>query len=343
MSESPVFWLLLGAKAGDNAQVTELAARLPVKAVAKQLTFNFLHQLPNFMLRASTASLSNETRKLFQPPWPDGVIAAGKRSVPAARWIKQQSGGRTKLIHIGRPRAPLAAFDLVVTTPQYGLPRDANVLELGLPLTAKRTVAPDQIAKWRDEWALLPRPLFCVAIGAAKFPIRLGLEEAETIAQKLNSVVAATGGSVVVLASPRSEAKVMQALARQIKVPNRVYATFQRVDNPYVAALQICDRFVVTSDSASMIADGIRAGKPVEVIRLPVSSARVAWSARRGLGAFLSRTGLMQPPRTMARVVDNLLTAGVVGELGGRPAALSCQAEDSELIDRVMQLVNARL
>ena len=159
MAEGPDVWLLLGAKAGDNAQVTELAARLPVKTDAKQLTFNALHIVPNLLLGVSTVSITDQSRNLLQQPWPDAVIAAGKRSVPIARWIKQQSGGRTKLIHIGRPRAPLDAFDLVVTTPQYGLPRDANVLELGLPLTAKRAAAPEQIAKWRDEWALLPRPL----------------------------------------------------------------------------------------------------------------------------------------------------------------------------------------
>ena len=40
----------------------------------------------------------------------------------------------TRLVQIGRPRADLDGFDLVVTTPQYRLPERPNVLHLALPL-----------------------------------------------------------------------------------------------------------------------------------------------------------------------------------------------------------------
>ena len=61
-------------------------------------------------------------------PWPDLVLLAHQSNENVARWIRRQSGGRTRLVLLGRPWAPAEAFDLVVTTPQYDLPEAANVL-----------------------------------------------------------------------------------------------------------------------------------------------------------------------------------------------------------------------
>src|SRR6185369_5995781 len=94
-------WLLLGDKAGDNAQLRVLAAGLNVPVVEKPLTFNRLYRIPNVLLGATLSSVA-AGRDELQSPWPDLILASGRRSVPVARWIKQQSSGRTKLVHLGR-------------------------------------------------------------------------------------------------------------------------------------------------------------------------------------------------------------------------------------------------
>ena len=43
------------------------------------------------------------------PPWPDVLIASGRRSAPVARWIRRQSGGRTRLVQLGRPGGAVRA------------------------------------------------------------------------------------------------------------------------------------------------------------------------------------------------------------------------------------------
>lgn len=341
MANKPVVWQLFGAKAGDNAQVAQVARLVSdAEVVTRQLQFNRLHSLSNLVLCASLLSLAETARGQLVPPWPDMVIAAGKRSVPAARWIKAQSKGHTKLVHIGRPRAPLSAFDLVLTTPQYGLPADENVLELPLPLSPALQAVNDQ--RWRDDWAKLPRPLFAVALGAAKFPIRFGLPEAEELAGQLNHVVGESGGSAIILASPRSDGTVAQRVVEKLAVPHRAYVPFRREDNPYAAAISASDTVVVTSDSASMVADGLSAGKPVLLFRLPVSSARVAWSGKQGLGATLSRSGLLQPPRAMSRLTDQLLHRGFVGELGGRQPSAELENGQLQVKKRLADLLRTR-
>ena len=47
-----LIWVLQTARAGDNAQVLEIAHRLGGNTVVKKLAFNALHNLPNWMLGA---------------------------------------------------------------------------------------------------------------------------------------------------------------------------------------------------------------------------------------------------------------------------------------------------
>src|SRR5262245_38399921 len=115
-------WVLLGRKTGDNEQCLAVAEALGVPFETKRLAFNALYRAWNLLLGRSRASLDRTASDRLEPPWPALVIAAGRRCVPVARWIQRKSGRRTRLVQIGRPRAPLDWFDLVIATPQYGLP-----------------------------------------------------------------------------------------------------------------------------------------------------------------------------------------------------------------------------
>lgn len=101
-----VIWVLQGIHPGDNAQARALASRIDGEVICKDLKFNRLYRLPNLVLGASTFSLNAISRQGLLPPWPDLVIATGKRSVPAARWIKRQARGANKDCSIGSPLCP---------------------------------------------------------------------------------------------------------------------------------------------------------------------------------------------------------------------------------------------
>jgi mitochondrial fission protein ELM1 len=178
-------WVLQGAHAGDNAQARALAHLLGADFALKQLVFTPFRHVPNVFLRSNLASIDRAKSASLEPPFPDLVIAVGRRSVPAALWIKKQSGGRTKLVHIGRPRAPAAWFDLLITTPQYGLPGGPNVIEMPLPLTSERPVSAEEISAWEKRFADLPRPWTGVLVGGSRFPIRQRLHARGSFCSKL--------------------------------------------------------------------------------------------------------------------------------------------------------------
>ena len=92
------------------------------------------------------------------------VIGIGRRSVAVARWIKAMSGGRTKIVRLGNPRADPALFDLVITTAQYPVARAANVLVL--PTAMGRYAEPPKPTDEEANWlASLPRPHLLLSLG----------------------------------------------------------------------------------------------------------------------------------------------------------------------------------
>lgn len=317
--ERPRVWLLEGARRGDNDQIATLAQLCGFTAEHKPLTFSSLHHAPGWLLGASLAALTPEARSRIAAPWPDLVISAGRRTAPVAQFIKRASGGRSKLVVIGRPRMALSGFDLVLTTPQYGLPDGPNVLELSLPFALPKRPDADEVRRWTGRWAASPRPLIGVAVGAAKYPQRFGMPEMADLARLLQDLVAGTGGTLIVMASPRTEAKAFAALRNRLGVHHFAYGWEPR-ETPYQAALALCDRWVVTSDSLSMVSEALATGRPVSIFRLPVAGLAPRWTAKRGFAGWLAERGLLSPPRDTTAAIDRLIDGGYAGALGSSAA-----------------------
>jgi hypothetical protein len=142
---SPRIWVLLGPRTGDNNQALALAEALGLPFETRTLGYNPLQSL-SVWLGATVATLDRASRQHLQPPWPDLVIAIGRRSVPVARWIRKQNLGRTKLVRIGHPRIDPKLFDLVITTRQYPVPPGANVPATYAAAVVTATDQPDESA-----------------------------------------------------------------------------------------------------------------------------------------------------------------------------------------------------
>jgi uncharacterized protein len=329
-------WALLGARAGDNAQVRSLATLLGEPFVEKQMTFNRLHSLPNTLLGASLRSLVEPS--LIAPPWPDLVIGVGKRLAPIARYIRKASAGQTKTVHIGRPRAPLADFDLVISTPQYALPEAANVIVMKMPFVNARSLSSGERDRWAAQWQELERPWTIAAIGGPKFPLSLGPTELEQFGTALNEQVTKTGGSVILMSSPRSHHQALELVATRLSCPSW-YDLDRSSGNPYLAALSLGDRFAVTGDSVSMIGEMLETRRPVGVLRLPVSPIRMRWHGGAAFAGALSRAGLLQPPRDVDGLVAKLFADGHVHAVGNPHAVKPLIRDDHAVVARVKALL----
>lgn len=296
----PRVWVLLGQHAGDNAQMTAIAEALGWPCELRQ-----------------PAADEGSPSPVAQP-WPDLVISAGRRTAPLARSLCQRSGGRTRSVVVGRPRAPLGDFDLVLTTPQYGLPLRDNVVDLPAPFIAERPLDDAALEAWRQRFAELPRPWVALLVGGDSTPYRLDAAVAAELGRQASAAVAARGGSLLVSTSPRTPADAGQALLTAIETPVFSYRFGSGDENPYRALLALADAFVVTGESVSMLTEACMTGRPVAVFPLPVrrhTKARLHHALERRLGIIDRAAGSRGTPRQqngVGRLYDELVAAGRV-------------------------------
>src|SRR3546814_11263928 len=110
-----------------------------------------------FPTRRSSDRLDTARSTALTPPWPDLVIAMGRRAAPIARWVKRQSGGHAKLVQLGRKAANVADdFDLAVACSHFQLPPHPNRVDLLLPRSEERRVGKECVSTCRSRWSPYP-------------------------------------------------------------------------------------------------------------------------------------------------------------------------------------------
>lgn len=317
---TPLVWVLQTARAGDSAQARALAEDLGWPYELKTLRFNKLFNVPNRLLGASLVSLTKEAKQALAPPWPDLVIGVARRTVPAARWVRAQSGGHTKIVQVGRPRLDPSFFDLVISTPQYGLPARPNVLNLPVPVHPNTTPSEPDLTHWAEQFSALPRPWTAVILGGAPWPFSFDEPAMQKMAAQVNALTGGTG-SCIVCSSPRTPHGAADAVASKLSGSTFASSWSKDAPNPYHALLTSSDRLVICGDSASMLGEACATGKPVFIYDLP---SRPFSDTTARVGTAISRTGLITPPRDMRAIHRGLLEHGHALALGAPDAGSTC-------------------
>ncbi len=307
-SSGPLTWLLTGHKAGDNTQVRALADALGWPYTVKRFRYQSYELLTNRLLGITLAGIDRASSSVLASPWPELVITAGRRNEPVARWIRRQSGGKTRLVHVGRPWAPLDSFDLIVTTPQYFLPDQQNILKNSLPLhglTAERLE--EAASVWGVKLAHLPRPYIAVLVGGDSGPFVYTAEKGQRLGQLINRLAASSGGSLLITGSARTPAAVLDALQRELNVPHTIYRwSKDRAGNPYLGYLALADQLVVSGESMSMLAEAGFTGKPLYIYDPAGTGPWWRYAHNYRFKPLSHRLAMLLAPRRMHRDVGNI-------------------------------------
>lgn len=309
----------MGHKAGDNAQVLALAEALGWPFEVKKMAYRSYELATNLLLGDSLAGLVRKSSSPMTPPWPDLVISAGRRNEPVARWIKKSAGDALRIVHFGRPWAALKHFDLLITTPQYDLPKRANVLHNTLPL---HHAMPEKLVaaahQWSRQFAHLPRPYIAVLVGGHSGHHTFGADKAMHLVQQASAMARKQGGSLLVTTSARTPGVVADELESANDVPVYFFRWTTNVnENPYFGYLALADAFIVTGDSMSMLTEACATNKPVYIFDITVGTrSRREFRAK----ALLSWIATKLAPRRMVRDVGvihrQLIAAGRAVWLG---------------------------
>jgi mitochondrial fission protein ELM1 len=255
----------MGNRAGDNSQVLGLAEALGWPLEEKHFVYQSFEKAVNLPFGAHLLGVVGDQSSKLEAPWPDLVISAGRKNEPIARYIRKHADKHVRLIHVGRPWARVETWDLVITTPQYRLPNDPNVLHNETPLHRVTRARLDEAAEaWREKVAHLPKPIVTVLAGGNSGPYPFDRTSGERLARQLDELVGEVGGSVLLTTSARTLDETTDALAQGIQSPSLIYRWQKNdPDNPFFAFLGLADRVVVTADSVSMMAEACVTGRPV--------------------------------------------------------------------------------
>ncbi|WGF86600.1 mitochondrial fission ELM1 family protein [Marinivivus vitaminiproducens] len=269
----PRVWLMMGVKDGDNAQIQGLAEGLGWPFEVKRMIWRRTELFTNLLLGPNLLGIDQAASSPLDPPWPDLIISAGRRNEPVCRWVQRQAhrqGHRVRLVHVGRPWAYHECFDLIVTTPQYRLPDKPMILQNEAPLhrvTEERLA--HEGALWAPRFAHLPRPYIAVMIGGNAGPYVFDDEAADLLGRFASDMAKETGGSVLVTTSRRTPKAPVATLRAALDVPHLLFEwTKAGAENPFYGFIALADRFIVTSDSMSMLTETASTLRPVHIFDL---------------------------------------------------------------------------
>jgi mitochondrial fission protein ELM1 len=324
----PRTWVLADDRPGNVNQVLAVAEALGWPFRVKTIGYGPLARLPNGLLGASLLGLTPAARAGLTPPWPELVIAAGRRSLPVARWLKRRQPAvfLVQLMWAGSTRGldllAVPAHDRVAGRPEVirtqGAPHRVTPERLG-----------DAAAALAPRLADLPRPWIACLTGGSSRKVRFTRADAAALGRQASALARSRGGSLLVTTSRRTGVGCSEALTGALDVPYFLHRWSPTGDNPYLGLLGAADAIIVTADSASMCTEASATGKPIFLFRpaggvSPRLQRLHAWLEAEGRLAPLGGAwpAPCPPPLNPAAAVAEAIRARLAGPISAaaRPA-----------------------
>ncbi|WP_350335013.1 mitochondrial fission ELM1 family protein [Coralliovum pocilloporae] len=267
-------WVLTDGKMGDRAQCLGLAERLGLdieeRVVAPGRPWHWF--LPRGPI--PPGDRPDQPGSPVHPPFPDLVIASGRRAAAYLPVIKKASAGRVFTVFLKDPRIGTGFADFI-WVPAHDRLRGGNVMVTD---TAPHRISPDVLESARavvpEDWVQLPRPWLGLVVGDPTGGRGDQDQTGSAVLGQLEPLVR-QAGSILVTPSRRTPAAFLEALSQHLaEKPFWIWSG--EGDNPYRQILAQSDLLAVTGDSHNMVSEVLAAGCPVSVLRPPQLNPKLA-------------------------------------------------------------------
>jgi len=265
-AEKPTVWVLLDDRVGNNNQSRGLARKLGFQKELVQIEYNAFATLPNAFRDASLLGVASDYKLSVAPPYPDIVIAAGRRLAPVARYVKKMNP-KTKLIHIMRPEAPVDEFEAIIL-PEHDAPMEgSNIIRTTGALSGITHEHLEKAATlWSPHLNSVQEPRTALLIGGDSKGGAMTPDDIKKPLHTLNPIITEEKGSLLVTTSRRtSEACIAELKNALSDLPHHLHLYSSKGANPYEGFLALAERIIVTGESVSMCSEAAFTGKPVYI------------------------------------------------------------------------------
>lgn len=290
-------WVVTDGKAGDEAPCFGLAESMGLKPQRRTVRPRGLFAALAPRGPIDPAERPGAAGSPIAPPYPDVLIASGRRAVPYLRHVRRASEGRTFTIFLKNPRMSSRVADVIWVAAHDSL-RGANVI---VSLAAPHLVSAEALRGAREapdpRIAALPAPRMALLLGGDSRHHAFTEKDRRTLVGVVESMIL-SGASVMITASRRTPKAMIDAVKREIAdTPKRAFLWTGGEDNPYVQMLAHAQTIVVTADSTNMVGEACATAAPVMVyeptgghprITAFINSLQKAGRIRRWLGRLES-------------------------------------------------------
>jgi mitochondrial fission protein ELM1 len=197
----------------------------------------------------------NFFKSYVKEPYPDIVIGVGRLSVIPTLFLRKYC----KTVFIQNPRVSPKYFDCVIA-PHHDRLRGENVIEV---IGALHNISPEKIKTIPKDNFSSEKDTIAVFIGGHSKHCVYTEEIIVNLCEKLLNLHA-EGHSLLISTSRRTH-KHHFNLIRLIMKDKAHYIWDLKEPNPYLSFLAAADKFIVTSDSISMMSELCSTGKPTYI------------------------------------------------------------------------------
>lgn len=265
----PLTWVLTGEDAGSDDQARRIAAAVGGRVEEKPLVFGPRAELAGRLLRNPLGGIDTARSATLTPPWPDVAVLAGARALPVGRWLRAQSGGRTRLVQLGRPGGAFTDLDLIVARPEDRLPVRPNVVQVAAPLLGPAPPPAATAAEAKGVMAGLARPVTVLLLTTRTAPYVLNETTATALGQAAAAEAARYGGALLLCSDGSVSPKLLAAVQAASGGGARCIDAAADGSGQRDLLLAAADRFILISGDAEGLAETCPGGKPVALFELP--------------------------------------------------------------------------
>lgn len=284
---SPIVWIITEGLTGTENQCLGIAEAMGATPVVKRITLRQPWKLLSPYLGFECASTFKE---LLTGPWPDILIASGRKSIAASRYIKKQSGGKTFTVQVQDPRINPKQFDMVVV-PEHDPTRGPNVY---VTVATPNRITSDQLVKAHKEFhstfSNFSYPSIAVLIGGSTKRHHFTQDETQNLINILSPF------KNLMITTSRRTGQENTNLLKSALEKNGNYFWDGVAPNPYMGMLAYADFILVTADSTSMISEAATTGRRVYVLPMKGLTARQEQLIQnlKAYGAVREFTGILE-------------------------------------------------
>lgn len=266
-------WIITDGSAGMENQALGLGEAMGYDCSIKriQLRKPWLFVAP--YLRVFKKHCMSDQGDVLSAPWPDLVIACGRRSILPSLYVKEENRDSTRLIYLQDPKISTSHFDVVICPSHDNLKGDNVINMVGAPHRVTAENLESGIKAFKGEFSKYRKPKVGVLLGGPNRVYSLDETVASDIASKLLELEG-RGYSLIVSPSRRTPKSIVKFFKEKFADNKKIYFWDREGENPYFAILALSDILMLTCDSVSMASEAISTDKPVYLLSLPGGSKK---------------------------------------------------------------------